>query len=777
MTKILATINIFCLLSLPLSGFAANENLDEKIARKARYATNTYSNLEDPSTYVWQPESLCYIDVETGKEIWVLMHGPDQTAIWSKEYATDGWSFDGSIMGAFIPIADRTSSNPAFVSSGTYKRWLVKTDGSLLKAATGYANEGISEGGFGWAHTENAYYGLGAHSSWDAPVGMLVKNTVDSNNDVVGAQLLNLQQANIDKGYAIETTTFGIIKRPISADDNWISVSSRLEMDRDTTIDAYGHMRVALNKGVSPTIEDYWSTNRDIHEYFDHVLASEYKAHGGANWAWGFDHEYSHIQYVSPDHIWFQLQTTGSSVDGGPLWEDWDGDSYGDDEIDVMTYGDDSRTGDPVPYGGYSHQYWNHPSFDMWEEYMITGLGDTTGAMNELVGPGTSVRKVVDGTGYDGGLGEIVNDLTSGNNQYDGLHHAWGGWTDQVIFFPIYVDDVASGNDTVYARRLHFDTQTKDDAVAVATTHHTYDGNYPGYPRPSQSPDGTKVAFSTIWLNNDIDDHPYISYAVVEYPHPPEIISLTGSGTYTIRFDYRLDQTTSRGYSNRGWPTSSDDKPVPREVNKFRLWRSVDGNTWEPIKTLNATITTKFDLSNGGLVGGQVGHWDFIDTPGAGTFYYAVTAVEHSGLESRVVSNVFSTAGSQTAAYPTDPGIDTGIISSFDLSLVRYYNVYAEDGSAPTVNSINLIVSVPVTFGESFVDWLGNTAGTTQYKVTAVDTQGNESNPYNVTSTHKQAPATADGQYTLTWEVSGTTSVGNAGTTWQLGTTGQVNIQ
>ena len=51
-----------------------------------------------------------------------------------------------------------------------------------------------------------------------------------------------------------------------------------------------------------------------------------------------------------------------------------------------------------------------------------------------------------------------------------------------------------------------------------------------------------------------------------------------------------------------------------------------------------------------------------------------------------------------------------------------------------------------------WVDWLGATNGSSQYKVTAMDTQGNESDALNgVTSVHQQSPATAAGQYTITW--------------------------
>lgn len=750
MTRIFLIINLIIGLILPSLVLAGTENLDEALARKARYSTNSYTNLEDPTTYIWQSETLCYTDAETGHEVWVLMHGPDMQCIYGKEYALDAWSYNGSKMGCFTAITDRTSANPSWPNSGYYKRWIVNTDGSHLTAVLGYANDGISEGGFGWAHTENAYYGVGYNSSWDAPAGELVKNVVDDDNDVTGSQLLDLNQGDSDNGWA--DTIKGIIKRPISMDDNWISLSSREAIDRGTTIDCYGHMRVHLKKGVSPTIEDYWGINRQIHEYYDHLQANEYKAHGGGNWAFGPEQEYMHILFTDDEHIFFQLKASGSASDGGPKWEDWNGSSYGSDEIKVMTYGDDSRGGDETPLGGYYHQYWNHPSLDVWDEYLVTGLGDTTGVNNELVGPGIAVREVATGTQK----AELANDLST-HAQYDGNHHAWNGFTDYIVFFPAYIGDTASGNATIYARKVDFSDGSKGSAVAVATTHHSYDGNYNGYPRPSQSPDGTKVAFSTIWLNNSTDDYPYISYAVVEYPHPPEITQLTGTGTYTIRFDYRLDQSTSRGYSNRVWPTTGTLKPVPREVAKFRLWRSADGSAWTPVSTINANISTKFDLATNTVISGQTSYWEMTDTPGSGTWYYAVTAIEWSGLESHTVSNVYKTDGTQSAAYPSDPGGGSGVVSAYNHSLARYYNIYAEDGSTPTITQTNRVASVSVNIdydgdgNYKFIDWLGNTNGTTRYVVTAVDSQGNESPALSCSYAHKATGATADGQYTITW--------------------------
>ena len=126
-----------------------------------------------------------------------------------------------------------------------------------------------------------------------------------------------------------------------------------------------------------------------------------------------------------------------------------------------------------------------------------------------------------------------------------------------------------------------------------------------------------------------------------------------------------------------------------------------------------------------------------------------------------------SGTGSQSAPYPSSPG-DLDDISTSDFytsfsientSLIRYYNIYAEDGSTPTVHQENRIASISADACSdgncSWVDWLGDTNGTTRYAITAVDSQGNESDASyvtNVSYSHQESPATAAGQYTISWD-------------------------
>jgi len=67
------------------------------------------------------------------------------------------------------------------------------------------------------------------------------------------------------------------------------------------------------------------------------------------------------------------------------------------------------------------------------------------------------------------------------------------------------------------------------------------------------------------------------------------------------------------------------------------------------------------------------------------------------------------------------------------INLIWYYNIYAHDYSTPTAIQQSRIASIPATSDYdsdnsfSYVDWLGNIDGSTQYLITSVDYQGNES--------------------------------------------------
>ena len=124
-----------------------------------------------------------------------------------------------------------------------------------------------------------------------------------------------------------------------------------------------------------------------------------------------------------------------------------------------------------------------------------------------------------------------------------------------------------------------------------------------------------------------------------------------------------------------------------------------------------------------------------------------MTSVEWSGLESRTLSNVCSSAGTQITAYPEDPKGKSNFCTTFQPEITRYYNIYAADGETPNATQADRIASIPVTAEKDYIDWLGATDGSTQYLITPVDSQGNEGEPLEGTRTVLET----DGQYLLAW--------------------------
>ena len=119
----------------------------------------------------------------------------------------------------------------------------------------------------------------------------------------------------------------------------------------------------------------------------------------------------------------------------------------------------------------------------------------------------------------------------------------------------------------------YYDTNS---TVAICNPHSRSNGgsNYDTLPRPGQSPDGTKVSYHSEFLNASSNRND-VYWAVAYYPYPPELTNSNGSaGAVTIRFDWRLDQPTPRGYTRRGWPNESTNTPPPPRETEPVLFSS-----------------------------------------------------------------------------------------------------------------------------------------------------------------------------------------------------------
>lgn len=833
--RLLILIYIVSVLVLQPSAFAVEKprtvhNLDEVMARKARYATATFSPNESAvSPYFWQPETLCYTDNSTGSEVWRMTYKPLSMDVYSKEYSTQAWSGDGGKIGFRSTSSYRVPTNQQKDITAN-ARWTMDADGSKLRIAY---NAGSSVEFLNWLHTERSAF---IYPSDEAGLNSAYKDTlfkvvVDQNNGCSKSILADSITGNSSKLTCI-------IKDPITSDDSLIVLQSYSVSDwgGDYPINCTKLFFVDLATNAT---RESWGAYREIGPIADPMFnlapsceigfrSSSSALLNGENPLF-FAHygEYG----CGPIQGYFAMELNGTAADGGPAWSDWDGDSYGDDQIRAWT--DNAASTGNLPHNDYDNGYIGHPAFDRWGHYV---LGDSSHDCNHQIYPVTDPVTYVR-TGDKGCPGHVILDLhnnlanppwynsTNGNYlahiDYISGHNSWTGWSDYPVGTlgytnliignhyqktgvagkdnyraPDEIVDVAldlfgenTGTsattitdanrnwvDNALAGKMLRNLRTNRESVitsnnATSATWGLSDSWLPGdeyrvahgsdysaLPRPAQSPDGTKVAFSTVMFNSGYfedatpaNDGSYasISYAVAAYPHPPEITQVTSSGgTHTVRFDWRLDQANPRGYTTRGWPNEdTDNPPPPRETKEFRLWRSANGSSgWEPVAAVNAAIFEKYNFKTGEWTGNP--YWEVSDTPGAGTWYYAVTSAEWSGLESRTLSNIYSSAGTQAAAYPSNPKGKSNFCTTYQPGIKRYYNIYAKDGSSPTATQSMRIASIPVAAEKEYIDWLGDQTGTTtQYLVTPVDSQGNEGKPLEGTRT----PLSTAGQYLVEW--------------------------
>lgn len=678
----------------------ALENLDEMEARILRYGSNPWptTQLEDSGNYhIWQPETLCYQDTTTGHEVWVLTHAPGIDEIFSREHGSNVWSYDGSKIGFF------SSARPtANASLGSYhQRWIVNTDGRNLRAVEGFGR-GTTPilADWGWARTENAYYAFGTSSGeGSGSAGYRLFNMTVNQNNVVSSTSLVLDTSSVN------TLMKEPVKEGISTDDSHIvfrdrNVSSRM-LNTPNPINTNAVYFAAL--GASPTLTNWWGIARRIgpapytDPYGDHVSSNEYWFHDV--WSPGTSGSWILGQYNS-SHLFVRFSSTGSYGDGGPLCQEWNGVTFGNNECVVMG----TEAGYGTPDDPYGLPYFGHPVFDRWGRYALVGT------YTDSPLPGTRI--------VDLEAKALLPNYVLAYNKYDGQHHSWTGWTD-------YVLGVDPQSYIIYANKWN---QEYTAAFPVVHPHTVYTGNYNTYPRPSQSPDGTKVGFAATFLNNG---NPYIQWAVVHYPLPPVNIWVQKSGT-NVRVSW-----TRPSYTTRGWPNeSSDPPPRAREIKGYHVWVSDDGTSGWIELTRGAVPAEYYDIPQ----------------PPNSTRYYAVTSEEFSRLESRTLSAVrrvtldangnlttaITAAEGRTNFWTTPPPAPNPSIFSIPAggnyrltwsepndSKVRYYNIYYSRTGPPPTDQQHRIASVAVGT-TTYIDWLSDRSMPGYYGITSVDRQGNE---------------------------------------------------
>jgi hypothetical protein len=763
--------------------FAEVENLDEIIARKARLATATwgYQYLQnDSNNYTWQPETLSYFDVTTGGEVWRLSYSPSGTGGTTQDIATSHWDAKGNRV-----LFHSTRATNAFNYADGRQIWMLSnTDGSRLKPAKGSSAQTATMDPYvTWSPVvpDVLYSGYSDDGQGLSP-NVLYKVTT-SDSTITRSVYLTLPSS----------ITGGLfLKKAISADGTKILAKAFGAPTTVFPLTVYPESSKAIDipNGYSNVLnfDFYWGGTVSWSGYHDQYLTG---ATGGVDGIWNL----LMPETAAMDGPFWRARITGSGASGEPVHTQSRTApySFGGEIEPVNTVTDNVNKPSPwcgdgtvTPVGTTCVDAPGHGSPDRWGHYLIFCKGNT----NTYGGYGLALLDMRTHANY--------RVFTSFPNP---SHPDWEAWSDWSI---------ASGNTQIYEpssgptnpqRIFTHNMYDGNSLKTLAYTHARYnDTSNPPYTanaRPTQSPDGTKVMFNSTFLNatdNDIN----LFWTVAYYPYPPDITATTATGgTVTVTFEFGHQRAaTYRTYTQRGWPNESTDMPPPpREIEKFRLWRSTDKTTWTPITTTTYDIFSRYDFSLGTWSGNK--YWTITDTPGNGTFYYAVTSMEWSGLESKALSNIYtvtitggSGTGTQDTAYPADPGKMTnpqtsGFYTSYNdtnrTTMIRYYNVYAKDGSAPTASQTTRIASIPATACPtnncSWVDWLGNTDASTVYRVAPVDYQGNEGGLLTPTSTHKKSPATADGQYTLEWKLLGYNAGIGTGPALKIGTGPAMIIQ
>lgn len=684
----------------------AVEDLDEMVARKARQATATwgYSYLEAAAGgyYYWQPETLCYApkDVSPSREVWRMSNTPAVANLYHNDIAVTPWSANGNRL-AFYSTRD----TGAFARGEWFPWFIVNTNGTKMRPIPDApARVSTHTLYFHWSPIEaDVYFEFGrgySNPSYSGLTNRLYRVTVTDTGVSVSSSspwpvvfpTAHGSELHINK--LISSNGIKVIASPW--DESWLYPA---------TVSPSGSAALDLANG--------YVIDRGMDSSWGDTPAS-YVAHHDqyypGNGTWIFI-------LPSNSHAWWKLKVLGTAADGGAIYSHTPPSTFGE-EVPENTI--DAFGGNPDPWGC---NYWSHPSFDRWGRYVQFTDGDAV-PMGAAIWDYTNHTLLVP---TFGGLGQ---------------HHDWSGWTD----WPIGTMGPTGSDytlDRIYARK--YDSAPSQYTVCYTHTLYNNGGVYFGstyeygaIPRPAQSPDGTKVAWHSTFLNaktGTYDTATDVFWAVVYYPKPPTTLSATDTAN-----GISLSWVTPK-YTTRGWPTDGDSAPFAKEIKGYHVWMSLNGTTgWTEVTTAAVSSPLAITQANGT------------------TRYYAVTSEEYSGLESEILSEVIrcviDAGGALTvsitsaegitgfwATAPTAPVGFTGTkndlgggVKHYSLSWtghtdskVRYYNLYYDEYSPPTAIQQNRIASIP--FGtNSWRDWNPNqSVMEAYYALTAVDRYHNES--------------------------------------------------
>jgi hypothetical protein len=723
LSSFLSLISITC--------YGAIENLDEMARRNARLPSTTFGHqhLEDPNnSYIWQPATLCYTDVATGHEVWRLTDADIADSF--PDISWPQWSADGKWI-AFT--SNRTTgANPSghILSSGL--RMVQKADGSLLRPVLNGPSTSAAHAEYlHWSPVvPDVYYAFGRNYAYEGLNAYdLYKMTL---TDTGGSKKLLLRFPSTKGELALKKSISSDGTTVIATDwwgESWWFPAVVYPDAEARLLDPDGH-------SSNRPFDDHWGSTGtrwlDNNRYHDQFLT------GVGDDIWFI---------IMPSHTsgtWWRTRPTGSHSDGGSTHvQDRTAPYNWGNELEpantVLTHVNSAP--DPWCDDGdaatHCSSYWSHFTPDRWGRF---GIYSNVSVSN--IGPGL----------YD--MKAKKHGVESFGNGLGAQHHDWHAWSDW--------STSSTGPSDYSTQEITIQNWRNQGSLEVINSAHIeLTDNYNALPRPTQSPDGTKVVWHSTFLSSSAST-PDIFYTVAYYPYPPQITGANAlNGTVTLTVDWGLTSLSPRGYTIRKWPNEATDlPPPPREVIKFRLWRSADGVNWVALNLVDHDIFARYDFSTGTFNGSS--QWQLTDRPGQGNWHYAVTSLEHSGLESRVLSNVWYVeldadgaiiSQGESRVYPADPGgistittkrppaptltsaaRDATVASHYNLTwseppdhydIIRYYNIYYSNTGTPDPVQQNRIASVPKGTNE-FVDWNAHPSLTGYYRITSVDKQGNE---------------------------------------------------
>lgn len=726
--KVITILILIIVFIFPAQGLAAIENLDEMFNRKQRIGSAVYpmNQLENAvNNYIWQPETFMYNDTTSGAEVWRVSNTPNLSNYYHNDIGMSPWSADGKRFGF---VSSRSTS--AFGKTSSNIWMIADTDGKFLRPATGASGRGYSSNRsyMHWSpQIPDLYYEFGESGG----NGLSLKSSDLYENRV--------SDTGITKNLILSLPTGqNKIDKMISGDGRKILASPNDESTiYPLTVYPIPNLDDPDGYGISRNVAPYGSTFTPYSAAHDRYYAGD--------GAWYF------IMASGGWTSWWRLMTLGSASDGGALCNNAD---YPVVDINYdfgECWPDNAATApDPSPL---SPNYWSHFVPDRWGRLALhTAQNDDNPATY-----GTSV--------WDMQKHKYIIKSLGANSQ----HHDWHGFTDWTV----------SSADTPYSNQKLYIQKYNDSnsQIMVNKTYTRYNGGsaYETLPRPAQSPDGTKVAWNSEFFNggsNNVD----IFWSVAYYPYPPTDLSATYNNGVMIKW-------FPPKYTERGWPYVSSNpqkdslgwplldangneigEPLyAREIKKYHIWRSSSQTgPWQEVGSTNADYSDTYaEDSNmfmlhpvvSGLKVSPTNKISFTDNPSDGTFYYAITSEEHSGLESDKLSEIIritkssSNISSQIVASQGQnnfwrrlPQMPTAFSYTAQAtaghyrlnwtepqdSKIRYYNIYYNNAGVPQIDQKFRIASVSVGVS-TYIDWLADISAPGYYLITSVDRYGNES--------------------------------------------------